>query len=39
MHDAYIVYPPEKISVQIESMTGFGKFRGSWKPTRPLHRR
>uniref|UniRef100_A0A182JZ75 CNH domain-containing protein n=1 Tax=Anopheles christyi TaxID=43041 RepID=A0A182JZ75_9DIPT len=23
MHDAYIVYPPEKISVQIESMTGF----------------
>ncbi|XP_058058938.1 vam6/Vps39-like protein [Anopheles bellator] len=23
MHEAYIVYPPEKISVQIESMTGF----------------
>ncbi|XP_053659003.1 vam6/Vps39-like protein [Anopheles marshallii] len=23
MHEAYIVYPPEKISVQIESMAGF----------------
>ncbi|KFB35035.1 AGAP002498-PA-like protein [Anopheles sinensis] len=23
MHEAYIIYPPEKISVQIESMTGF----------------
>lgn len=25
MHEAYIVYPPEKISVQIESMIGFGE--------------
>lgn len=25
MHEAYIVYPPAKIPVQIESITSYGK--------------
>lgn len=26
MHEAYTVYPPATIPVQIESMTGYGNF-------------
>lgn len=30
MHEAYILYPPEKIPVQIESMTGFGRWKANF---------
>ena len=35
MHDAYIVYPPAKIPVQIESITGYGNYSFN-KQLRPI---